>query len=263
LHIEKSNLCRGKTTTKARILINMRTRSLLKAALDVRWTPSQLPPTFLLPWRAQLHQSTQSTQFQNTPPEIPPQNPSQPPFQPSTPPSTPSTRPPPNSSISLRTPKPLVLSKSLQQLLPLLTAQKPHFITAHIHRFPYLLTEGDTLRLPFHMHGVSPGDILRLNRASILGSRDYTLKAGTNTTESYDGKRTGEPNYIDERLFECRARVMGVDSGPMVKEIKTKRRQRRKKTVFSKHRYTVLSVMQVKVKSLEELREGREQLILQ
>jgi large subunit ribosomal protein L21 len=113
------------------------------------------------------------------------------------------------------------------------------------------------------MHGVSPGDILRLNRASLLGSRDYTLKAGTSVTENYDGKRTGEPNYIDERLFECRARVVGVDSGPMVVEIKTKRRQRKKKHVRSKHRYTVLRVMDVKVKGLEELERGREQLILQ
>lgn len=113
------------------------------------------------------------------------------------------------------------------------------------------------------MHGVSPGDILRLNRASLLGSREYTLKAGTDSTESYDAKRTGEPNYLDERLFECRARVMGVDSGPMVVEIKTKRRQRKKKHVRSKHRYTVLRVMEVKVKGLEELRAGKEQLILQ
>ena len=157
-----------------------------------------------------------------------------------------------------------MLSKSLQSLLPLLAAQKPHYVTTHIHRFPYLLTEGDTLRLPFHMHGVGPGDVLRLNRASILGSRDYTLKAGTKFTESYDGKRiSGGPNYIDERLFECRARVMGTDTGPMVVEIKTKRRQRKKKHVRSKHKYTVLKVMQVRVKGLEELRGNGEDMVLQ
>lgn len=208
---------------------------------------------------------------------------------------------------------PLTLSKSLQQLLPCLSTQKPHYITAHIHRFPYLLTEGDTLRLPFHMHGVYPGDILRLNRASLLGSRDFTMKAGRDSpfAEFYDGRRinhpvgsdhstttttttitptssnsantnstdpsstaafphahknrqkqkAGPPNYLDERLFECRARVMGVDSGPMIEKIKTKRRNRKEKHVRSKHRYTVLRVMQVKVKSLEELKmegEGRE-----
>lgn len=33
------------------------------------------------------------------------------------------------------------------------------------------------MRLPFLMHGVEPGDVLRLNRATALGSREYTLKA--------------------------------------------------------------------------------------
>jgi large subunit ribosomal protein L21 len=166
------------------------------------------------------------------------------------------TLPPPPS-------KPLVLSKLLQTLLPLLQVQTPHYISAHIHRFPYLLTPGDTVRLPFRMHGVNPGDVLRLNRASLLGSRDYTLKAGTNSTESYDGKRTGEPNYLDERLFECRARVLGLDSAPMMIKEKTKRRQRRVKTVRSKHKFTVLKVMEVKVKGLEELKREAGQLILE
>ena len=159
--------------------------------------------------------------------------------------------------------KPLVLSKSVQALLPALHAQKPHYVTAHIHRFPYLLTEGDTVRLPFHMHGVSPGDILRFNRASIVGSRDLTLKAGTHHSESYDAKRTGEPNYLDERLFECRVRVMGIESQPMTIKEKKKRRNRRVRTVKSKHKYTVLRVMDVKVKSLEELKAGTETLILE
>lgn len=160
--------------------------------------------------------------------------------------------------------RPLVLSKSLQELLPALKAQTPHYITAHIHSFPYLLTEGDTLRLPFHMKGVNPGDVLRLNRATVLGSRDFTLKAGYSSPqhtspphvrgEAFTNKRrTGEPSYIDERLFECRMRVMGVDSGPMMIEEKTKRRNRRTKRVASKHKYTVLKVMEVRVNSLEEI----------
>lgn len=161
--------------------------------------------------------------------------------------------------------KPLVLSKSIQTLLPALESQRPHYITAHIHRFPYLLTEGDVVRLPFHMHGVAQGDVIRLNRASILGSRDFTLKAGMHHSESYDQKRTGEPNYLDERLFECRARVMGVESQPMVIKEKKKQRNRKVRTVKSKHRYTVLRVMEVKVKSLEELMKAETgvQLVLE
>jgi large subunit ribosomal protein L21 len=158
---------------------------------------------------------------------------------------------------------PLVLSKSIQQLLPALQIQKPHYITAHIHRFPYLITEGDTLRLPFHMSGVNPGDILRLNRASIIGSRDYTLKAGTTRAETYDGKPSKNTQNLDERLFECRACVMGVESGPMFTKEKTKRRNRKVKTVHSKHRYTVLKVLEVKVKSLEELQSMDSRLLLE
>lgn len=49
----------------------------------------------------------------------------------------------------------------------------------------------------------------------------------------------------------------------MIKE-KTKRRQRRVKTVKSKHKYTVLKIMEVKVKSLEEIAAegGNEQLMV-
>ena len=204
--------------------------------------------------RARLHTSTsQSTtatlppQFQNTHVDVPPVTTDQ--IQLAKADTAPNEF---TTSVSVDS-QPLVLSKSLLTLLPVLRAQKPHYITAHLHRFPYLLTEGDTLRLPFHMHGVAPGDILRLNRASILGSRDYTLKAGMTRTESYDGNRTGMPQYIDERLFECRARIMGVESTPMMIKEKTKRRNRKVKKVHSKHRYTVLKVIEVRIKSLEEL----------
>ncbi|RMZ92340.1 hypothetical protein DV736_g421, partial [Chaetothyriales sp. CBS 134916] len=157
----------------------------------------------------------------------------------------------------------LILSKSLRALLPSLSAQQPHYITAHIHRFPYLLTAGDILRLPFHLHGVSPGDVLRFNRASILGSRDYTLKAGLGShSEEYDGKRR-EPRYVDERLFECRVRVMGVESQPMSVKEKTKRRNRKVKTVRSKHKYTVCRVMEVRVKGLDELMQEKGVVVLE
>lgn len=88
------------------------------------------------------------------------------------------------------------------------------------------------------MPNVEAGDVLRFNRASVLGSRDFTLK--------------GSP-YIDERLFECRVRVLGVDSEPMRIKEKTKRRQRHVKRVRSKHRYTLLRVMDLRVKSVDEI----------
>lgn len=174
--------------------------------------------------------------------------------------STPSISKKPSSQDPSR---PLVLSKSLQELLPKLHGQKPHYVTAHVHRFPYLLTEGDLVRLPFHMKDVLPGDVLRLNRASVIGSRDYTLKAGMSNTESYDTKRTGEPNYLDERLFELRLRVMGLETGPMMDTEIKKRRNRHRRVIHSKHKYTMLRVMQLKIKSLDELRAEKGTLLLE
>lgn len=91
------------------------------------------------------------------------------------------------------------------------------------------------------MPGVVPGDVLRLNRASILGSRDFTLKAAA------------DQRYLDERLFECRARVIGVEAEPMRIKKKKKQRCRRTHVVKSKHKYTVLRVSELRVKRLEEL----------
>lgn len=60
--------------------------------------------------------------------------------------------------------------------------------------------------------------------------------------------------YIDERLFECRVRVLGVDAEPMRVKEKTKRRNRHVKTVKSKHRFTLLRVMDVRVRGVEEVK---------
>jgi len=90
------------------------------------------------------------------------------------------------------------------------------------------------------MPNVVPGDILRLTRASAIGSRDYTLN--------------GAP-YVDERIFECRATVMGTEGEPVRIKVKTKRRNRRSKTVRSKHKFTVLKVKELRVKGLDEIEE--------
>lgn len=91
------------------------------------------------------------------------------------------------------------------------------------------------------MPGVLPGDVLRLNRASSLGSRDYTLKPA-------NGKQ-----YLDEAIFECRARVMGVEGEPMTEVVKKKQRNRRTRIVRSKHKFTVLRISELKVCDLEEI----------
>ncbi|KAH7060839.1 hypothetical protein B0J12DRAFT_346264 [Macrophomina phaseolina] len=144
------------------------------------------------------------------------------------------------------------LSDSVKELLPLLQAQKPHYISAHIHAKPYLLTAGDTLRLPFLMHGVQPGDVLRLNRASILGSRDFTLRAPAPIKGTRERPGT-IMHYLDDRLFVCRAMVVGVESEPLRVKEKTKRRNRHTKHVKSKHRYTVLRVTELTIRTPEEV----------
>ncbi|KAI1809622.1 hypothetical protein GGS20DRAFT_272162 [Poronia punctata] len=187
-------------------------RSLLRSVMELRGplARQQLPSTFLLPSRAALSTATTTT-------TTPTPTPNQSNLQPSSAPLS--------ESLHLKPapPSPTLVSESVSQMLPLLRAQPRHYITAHIHGHPYLVTEGDRIRLPFKMPGVLPGDVLRLDRASILGSRDYTLK--------------GSP-YIDPTLFECRATVLGTESEPMRVKIKTKRRNRRSQRVTSKHKYT-------------------------
>ncbi|GAB7365137.1 hypothetical protein MBLNU230_g6226t1 [Neophaeotheca triangularis] len=266
----------------------MLSRTAKRVALDSQWRP--LP--FLLPWAANLTTVSHTLDTPSPPPPAPSVHPSrkpvpQPPAhnQPKLPPTQPTARPTPPA-----------LSDSVRENLSLLRAQGPHYITAHIYNRPYLLTAGDTLRLPFLMHGVEPGDILRLDRAVNLGSRDYTLKAGaagpkpksptmetvqqldpttgTASSESrvmpageFTGAVGGAPHfvphiakgrtgYLDDRLFVCRAVVMGVESEPMRIKEKTKRRQRRVKTVKSKHRFTVLKIREVRVRTAEEIESG-------
>ncbi|KAI5369426.1 Putative ribosomal protein L21 [Septoria linicola] len=245
----------------------MLSRTLRRALCE---TGSSLPPTFLLPWTATLRLSTVSQA---------------------------ATAAPPSPPLASRTQSSLKLSQSLRDLLPVMQSQSPHYLTAHIHGNPYLITQGDTVRLPFCMHGVEPGDVIRLDRAVNLGSRDYTLKApastpqlksptkaaaatldpttGTLATHSRLVPREdaaenpegvphfiphiakGKFSYVDDRLFECRAVVMGVESEPLRIKEKTKRRQRHVRKVKSKHRFTILKIKELRIKSVDEI-EGRE-----
>ncbi|RPA82615.1 hypothetical protein BJ508DRAFT_414035 [Ascobolus immersus RN42] len=136
--------------------------------------------------------------------------------------------PPPSADAPVVTPA----DPSTLQLLTRLALQPPHYITIQINGFPFLVTSGDTVRLPFLLKDVNVGDSLRITHASVLGSREFTMK--------------GNP-YIDEKFFECKARVVEVTSEPMRYKLKKKQRTRRTKTVKSKHRYTVLRIGDIKV----------------
>ncbi|KAL2759114.1 hypothetical protein ACRALDRAFT_1069229 [Sodiomyces alcalophilus JCM 7366] len=219
-------------------------KSLLRCALQLRAPVARLPPSFLLPFGARS--------FNSTPPIIEP-NSSASPSPHDTASSTirstseatqqakPSLSSQPATSIYPPPPPPSappVISDSVRQLLPLLASQPSHYITIHIHGRPYLVTPGDEVRLPFRMPGVVPGDVLRLDRASVIGSRDFTLK--------------GSP-YIDDRFFECRAVVTGSELEPVRIIAKKKQRSRRTRRIRSQHRFTTLTIGELKIKSLEEI----------
>ncbi|KAK3372564.1 ribosomal protein L21-like protein [Podospora didyma] len=229
-------------------------RALLRSALELRTPITRLPPPFLLPMRtaaAAVAASPAQARFFNQTTQI-------------TEPSpidhhvasskldldrfgNPKSKQPthtaqPNGS----TPRPSTsgpLTESVRTLLPLLAAQPGHYVTIHIHGRPYLVTEGDSVRLPFKMPGVAPGDVLRLNRAVAVGSRDYTLK--------------GAP-YVDERLFACRAVVLGTEAEPMRIMIKKKPRIRRARQVKSKLRFTMLRISEIKISDVDEVERAGE-----
>jgi len=270
-------------------------RTLRRAVLDSR---GQLPPTFLLPWTANLSTTSNATESSTLPPPT-----AQPLAQMQSTLEQSLPKKAANKAPALPSPAsspaaPLEISPEVSEMLPLLRAQGPHYIAAHIHAQPYLLTQGDTLRLPFYMKGVEPGDVIRLDRATHLGSRDYTLKAAVQTPKLKsptmqtievldpttgnlasssrvmpEGSLAGSPNvvsaphfiphiakgkypYLDDRLFVCRAVVMGVESEPLRILQKTKRRQRKVKNIKSKHRYTILKIKEVRLRTEDELNNG-------
>lgn len=61
--------------------------------------------------------------------------------------------------------------------------------------------------------------------------------------------------HVDERIFECRAIVMGTEGEPARIKIKKKQRTRRSKTVISKHKFTVLRLSELRVKDLAEIEQ--------
>ncbi|KAH6660283.1 ribosomal protein L21-like protein [Truncatella angustata] len=226
-------------------------RSLLRSVLELRTPLTRLPPSFLLPIQSRRPLSSTSTrQDQSTRNIVAEDAIPKPPVAAEHPLTSDDGFPLPQKVGSAtpealyprqpQTPSPLSpeSAQSISQLLPLLKTQPQHYITAHIWGRPYLVQAGDSIRLPFKMPGVLPGDVLRLDRASTLGSRDYTLK--------------GAP-FVDERLFECRATVTGTESEPLRIKVKTKRRQRKNKTVRSKHQYTILRVTELKLKGPEAI----------
>ncbi|KAK7520139.1 mitochondrial 54S ribosomal protein bL21m [Phyllosticta citriasiana] len=249
----------------------MFSRTIRRSIVDAR---SALTPTYALPIRARLSTVSNTLEPGNVPEPLinasghktnktaeyrpnlkggsQTEKPSTPNASVATPsaPSSASPLPPPTSFApsSHYTP----LSDSVQEMLPLLHAQTPHYMVAHIHAKAYMVTLGDTIRLPFLMPDVQPGDVLRLNRATVLGSRDFTLRAPASIkgTRESPGRQM---RYIDDRVFVCRATVIGTESEPMRIKLKTKQRNRHVKQAKSKHKYTVLRISELTVRDPDEV----------
>ncbi|KAF2662877.1 hypothetical protein K491DRAFT_700040 [Lophiostoma macrostomum CBS 122681] len=235
----------------------MLARTARRSLLETR---SALPPTFLLPFRASITTVSHTLETGNVPDplihsghhisqELKSKVQNRDNFPELAPLST-SPKPSPRAAHARDDAVIRDLTPSIRELLPLLHSQPAHYLTIHIHGHPYLITQGDEIRLPFLMPRVKPGDVLRLNRATHIGSRDYTLKA----PEAQKGTRDAPKKifYLDDRLFVCRATVVGIEQEPLRVMEKTKRRQRHIKHVKSQHRFTVLKISDVEVKSLEE-----------
>ena len=126
------------------------------------------------------------------------------------------------------------------------------YATVYIHGRPYLVTPGDSLRLPFLMAGVQPGDELRLDRVGVVGNRSVTAVATASGAQSEiaDGvarSTVGAQVVASESIpgASVRAVVLGVETEPERTLIKKKRRSRRKRTFKSKHSFTVLRIKEV------------------
>ncbi|ERS99472.1 mitochondrial 54S ribosomal protein YmL49 [Sporothrix schenckii 1099-18] len=136
------------------------------------------------------------------------------------------------------------------------------YATVQIHGRPYLVTPGDSLRLPFKMPGVQPGDELLLNRVGVVGNRTVTaVAASTSSTVSAGTAEAGRDNNSNNssngESFDVpyvpgasvKAVVLGVETEPLRTMVKKKRRTRRKRTVKSKHQFTVLRIQEVSVEA--------------
>ena len=125
---------------------------------------------------------------------------------------------------------PTQLLKSLEAL----RLQPQHYAKVQVDGKAYTLTKGDLLHLPTRLKQTQIGDTLRLTHATMIGSRDFTIR----------GK-----HYVRDNLFECLVTVVEHTKQPMLRTIKRKRRNRHVKQIESKQPYTVLRVSELKVAS--------------
>ena len=98
------------------------------------------------------------------------------------------------------------------------------------------------------MPGVQPGDELLLNRVGVVGNRNVTaVSSVAQEKKGQDGDSSFDVAHVPGATVK--AVVLGVETEPLRVMIKKKRRTRRKRSVKSKHHFTVLRIQEV---SLEQ-----------
>lgn len=134
-------------------------------------------------------------------------------------------------TFSLRSLSNLATQKVTKDMLTPLQNCSSLYAIFRIHNRPFLVTKGDTVVLPFHMKNVKLGDKLKLTDVTTIGSRDY--------------KMIDYP--IDPSLYTLTAKVIELTRKPLVAREKTKRRQRRVRTVKTKQMITILRIDDLKL----------------
>lgn len=125
----------------------------------------------------------------------------------------------------------LVTQKITKDMLAPLRNSSDLYAVFRIHNRPFLVTKGDTVVLPFHMKNVKVGDTLNLNDVITIGSRNHKLI-----------------DYpIDSNLYTLTAKIIELTRKPIVVNEKTKRRQRRVRTVKTKQMITILRINELKL----------------
>ncbi|ODV61640.1 mitochondrial 54S ribosomal protein bL21m MRPL49 ASCRUDRAFT_75627 [Ascoidea rubescens DSM 1968] len=118
------------------------------------------------------------------------------------------------------------------------------YATVNIQNFPYLITKGDLINLPYNLRQVEVGTTIKLNNISNLGSRDLFYRLPTskekNVTDLYLDNKISE-------LIEIKA-VCIEKAKNKAKHVKLERQRCRKNRAFiTKLPKTILRIKELKI----------------
>lgn len=106
------------------------------------------------------------------------------------------------------------------------------YAVCKIHNIPYMVTKGDKLVLPYRIRNHKVGDVLKLNKVTTIGSRNFTYN---------------DDNGIPESAYELTATLAEITREPKYQVFKKKQRCRRLKTVDVEPFQTHLVINELKL----------------